>query len=80
MSTNYLPPSLQFLSPANRWGMLKIYEMLDEERAKTKFSRVPLKKSFSLKTSFSPSLVRGAWNFSLSNRLIVVILNLVLWT
>jgi hypothetical protein len=36
-----------------------------------------LKKSFSLKTSFNPSLVRGAWNFSLSNRLILVILNLV---
>jgi hypothetical protein len=63
-------------------GMLQISTWLNEERerAKTKFSRgFPYQKSFSLKTSFSPSLVRGAWNFSLSNRLILVGLNLVPW-
>jgi hypothetical protein len=51
---------------------------LNEERElKQSLVGFPLLKHFSHKTSFSPSLIMGAWNFSLSNRLILVRLNLV---
>jgi hypothetical protein len=60
MSINYLSSSLFFSLSANRWGMLQISMRLNEERE--------LQQSL-VKTSFSPSLIRGAWSFSLSNRL-----------
>jgi hypothetical protein len=60
--------------------MLQISMRLNEERElKQSLVGFSLLKRFSPKTSFSPSLVRGAWNFSLSNRLILVRLNLVSW-
>jgi hypothetical protein len=53
---------------------------LNEERElKQSLVGFSLLKRFSPKTCFSPSLVRGAWNFSLSDRLILVRLNLVPW-
>jgi uncharacterized protein YybS (DUF2232 family) len=58
--------------------MLQISMRLNEERElKQSLVGFPLLKRFSPKTNFSPSLVTGAWNFSLSNRLILVRLNLV---
>jgi hypothetical protein len=60
--------------------MLQISMRLNEERElKQSLVGFSLLKRFSPKTSFSPSLVRGAWNFSLSNRIILVRLNLVSW-
>jgi hypothetical protein len=60
--------------------MLQISMRLNEERElKQNLVEFSLLKRFSPKTNFSSSLVRGAWNFSLSNRLILVRLNLVPW-
>jgi hypothetical protein len=49
----------------------------EERELKQSLVGFSLLKHFSPKTSFSPSLVRGAWNFNLLNRLILVRLNLV---
>jgi hypothetical protein len=46
MSITYLYSSLFSPSLANRWDMLQISVRLNEERAKTKFSRILLAKTF----------------------------------